>query len=334
MHRLSLVAAWHAENVLTNIGENQVVGHRRDHKDAGLAELPLYVIVLPEAVATVRLEGGVSRIPRSFGGKELRHVGLRAALLALVKEARGFEPQHAGRLYRSVGPRDGELNPLVLADGAVEDPPLPRVATGPIYEPPPVPDGLRCDEDPLHVHSVQYVPESLALFADKVFSGDPDVSEKHLVRVVVDHGSRWTNLDTGRREVYEEGTQPLGLFRQLLVRGRPGQEEQQVGVPGPGGPVLVPVDNIDVPVADSHGLYAGGVRASVVLCHPESLEAKISAGDLRQVRPFLLLRAVPQQSAHSVHLSVAGTGVGARAVDLLEDDCRFGDAQPHPPVLF
>ena len=50
-------------------------------------------------------------------------------------------------------------------------------------------------------------------------------------------------------------------------------------------------------------------------------------------RRFCSLRAVPQHGAHRVHLRVAGGGVGAGAVDFLQDDARLPDAQPHPSVL-
>ena len=56
-------------------------------------------------------------------------------------------------------------------------------------------------------------------------------------------------------------------------------------------------------------------------------------GDLGQVALLLLRRAVPQQRAHDVHLRVARAGVGAGAVDLLEDDRGLGDAQPGAAVL-
>jgi len=65
----------------------------------------------------------------------------------------------------------------------------------------------------------------------------------------------------------------------------------------------------------------------------ERLQAKASGGNVGQVLLLLLVRAVPQQRAHDVHLRVARAGVGAGAIDLLEDDRGFGHAQPASTVL-
>src|SRR6185503_10582984 len=46
------------------------------------------------------------------------------------------------------------------------------------------------------------------------------------------------------------------------------------------------------------------------------------------------VRAVTQQRPHDVHLRVAGAGVRAGSVDLLEDDRRLGDVEAAAAVLF
>src|SRR5439155_1492754 len=56
-------------------------------------------------------------------------------------------------------------------------------------------------------------------------------------------------------------------------------------------------------------------------------------GDPRQPAALLLLRAVPEQRPHDVHLRVAGGRVAAGAVDLLEHGARRADAEPAAAVL-
>ena len=58
---------------------------------------------------------------------------------------------------------------------------------------------------------------------------------------------------------------------------------------------------------------------------PNACRRSSPDGDPRQVALLLLLGAVPQQRAHRVHLRVAGAGVAAGGVDLLEDHARRGD---------
>ena len=67
---------------------------------------------------------------------------------------------------------------------------------------------------------------------------------------------------------------------------------------------------------------------------PNACSRSSPRGDLGQQRGLLRLGAVPQQRAHRVHLRVARAGVGAAAVDLLEDDRRLVDAEAGAAVLF
>src|SRR5262245_33050725 len=76
-----LVRAWHAEHVLTEEGEHEVVRDGRDAVEARLAELSLDVVLLRKAEAAVGVEARVRRRPRRLRGEQLRHVRLRAARL-------------------------------------------------------------------------------------------------------------------------------------------------------------------------------------------------------------------------------------------------------------
>ena len=57
------VAARHAEDVLADVGKDEVRGDRCDLVEPGLAELALDVVLLGEAEAAVRVEAGVGRRP-------------------------------------------------------------------------------------------------------------------------------------------------------------------------------------------------------------------------------------------------------------------------------
>src|SRR5438132_359569 len=66
---------------------------------------------------------------------------------------------------------------------------------------------------------------------------------------------------------------------------------------------------------------------------PNRLKPQLAARNLRQERALLRLRSVAQQRPHRVHLRVARAGVAAAAVDLFENDRRFGDAEAVSAVL-
>ena len=99
------------------------------------------------------------------------------------------------------------------------------------------------------------------------------------------------------------------------------------------GPHLLAVDDVAV-VALLVGarLELGGVGAGGRLGDAERLQPQLAGRDARQVLLLLLGVAVPQHRAHDVHLRVAGAGVAAELVDLLQD--RAAGAQigsPAPP---
>src|SRR3954467_11755775 len=63
------------EDVLGEVGEDEVGGDRRDEVQPCLAELALDVVLGGEAEAPVRLQADVRRLPGGLGGEVLRHVG-------------------------------------------------------------------------------------------------------------------------------------------------------------------------------------------------------------------------------------------------------------------
>src|SRR5688572_9771477 len=79
-----LVGAGHAEDVLAEVGEDEVVRDRCDRVEAGLPELALDVVLLREAPAAVRVEAGVRRRPGGLRGEQLGHVRLGTRRLALL----------------------------------------------------------------------------------------------------------------------------------------------------------------------------------------------------------------------------------------------------------
>ena len=65
---------------------------------------------------------------------------------------------------------------------------------------------------------------------------------------------------------------------------------------------------------------------------PKAWRRSSPAGDVWQISPLLLVRAVPQQRSHDVHLRVTGAGVATGAVDCLQDDRPPRPApSPSPP---
>src|SRR3954470_17355298 len=80
------VAAREAEDVLAEVGEDQVVRDGGDGVEARLAELALDVVLLGEPEAAVGVEARVRGLPRRLRGEQLREVRLRAARLALLEE--------------------------------------------------------------------------------------------------------------------------------------------------------------------------------------------------------------------------------------------------------
>src|SRR5436305_15326467 len=106
----SLVRPRHAEDVLAEVGEDQVVRDRCDRVEARLAELPLDVEVDGEAEAPVRIETGVRCEPRRLAREELRHVRLGATLGAPVEQAGGLAPDEVGRVDGRMSTPDWALH--------------------------------------------------------------------------------------------------------------------------------------------------------------------------------------------------------------------------------
>src|SRR4051794_17581988 len=65
------VAARQPQDVLAEVGQDEVVGHRRGLVDAGLAQLALHVVAAQEAVAAMGVQARVGRLPRRLGGQQL-----------------------------------------------------------------------------------------------------------------------------------------------------------------------------------------------------------------------------------------------------------------------
>ena len=85
-----------------------------------------------------------------------------------IEQADRLFDHQIGGLGAGMGAGDGELNALVFADRAVEDPAFAGVRRRLGDEPPRVADGLGGDQDALGVEAVEQIPESLALFADQI----------------------------------------------------------------------------------------------------------------------------------------------------------------------
>src|SRR5207253_3065294 len=137
---LALERAGHAEDVLADVGQDEVGRDRRHLVEAGLAELPLDVVLLGEAVPAVELDGDVGRLPRGLRRQQLGHVGLGAAVLAGVEQVGGPPAHEVGGLDADVGPGDGELHALVGADRPAEHHPLAGITGDPVDEPAAVAD--------------------------------------------------------------------------------------------------------------------------------------------------------------------------------------------------
>src|SRR5437763_1232255 len=118
------VRAWHTQHVLAHVGQHQVVVDRRHAVQPRLAEFALDVELDRKAVAAVRIQARVGRVPRRLGGQQFGHVGFGAALLASVEEPGRLVPQQIRRLESRVRLGDRELHALVGADRSTEDNPL------------------------------------------------------------------------------------------------------------------------------------------------------------------------------------------------------------------
>src|SRR5688572_26561139 len=79
-----------AEDVLADVGEDEVRRDRRHLIETSLAKLPLDVVLGGEAEAAMRLEAHVRRLPRRVRGQHLGHVRFAATGLTIVEETRSL----------------------------------------------------------------------------------------------------------------------------------------------------------------------------------------------------------------------------------------------------
>src|SRR5262249_48052017 len=91
-----------AEDVLGEVGQDQIGRDRRGLIEPRLAELALDVELLGKAEAAVGLQAHVGRGPGGVGGKELSHVGLGAALAPGLIEGGGRAHHQLGRAHLCV----------------------------------------------------------------------------------------------------------------------------------------------------------------------------------------------------------------------------------------
>src|SRR5262249_55812090 len=109
-----------AEDVLGEVGQDQIGRDRRGLIEPRLAELSFDVELLGKTEATVGLQAPVRRPPAGVGGEELAHVGLGAALAPGLIAGRGRAHHQLGRALLRIGARDRELYALVLANRPAE----------------------------------------------------------------------------------------------------------------------------------------------------------------------------------------------------------------------
>src|SRR5690242_3181655 len=91
--------------------------------------------------------------------------------------------------------RDRELYALICANRSTEHHPLRGIAGGALDKPPPVADGLRGDQDPLGIHTVEDVAEAAALGSNQVIRRNLQVLDEQLGGVVIEHRLDRTDLN-------------------------------------------------------------------------------------------------------------------------------------------
>ena len=176
----------------------------------------------------------------------------------------------------------------------------------------------------------------MPFFADERVDRHLEIVEEQLGRRVIHHRPDRTDrqaVPDRLAQVDEQHRQAVGALLDLGERRRPHDEQQQIRVLGARDPDLLAADDVAVAATDRGGLQLRRVGARGRLADAERLQPQLAGGDLGQVLALLRVGAVPQQRAHRVHLRVAGAGVGAAAVDLLEDDRRLVDAEAGAAVL-
>src|SRR3954469_12050408 len=109
------------------------------------------------------------------------------------------------------------------------------------------------------------------------------------------------------------------------------QQQHQIGVLDARNENLAAVDNVLVALASRECLDAGGVAPGNRFRHREGLQPYRPLGDGGQKSSLLLLRTMPKQRTHDVHLGVCWTRVAALLIDLLQDGCRLLETETKPP---
>jgi hypothetical protein len=119
----------------------------------------------------------------------------------------------------------------------------------------------------------------------------------------------------------------------LVSRRGAGEQQHQVRMLNARGPNLLAVDHPLIAVAHGGAADAAGIRTGRRLGHAERLQAQRSGRDLWQVARLLLRRAMPQDGAHRVDLSVAGGAVAAGLLNLFENGSGGGKAETAAAIL-
>ena len=162
--------------------------------EARFPKFPLNVVFLGESETTVGLHAALRRRPGGLGTQHLAHIRFLAAGLTSIKEIGGAFHHELSSAHLSIGAGDGELNTLVLTDGAVKHRALACVRAGLVNKPARITYGLRANKDTLCVHAIQNVAKPLSLLTNQRVGGNAHVIEEDLRRRMVDHGADRLNL--------------------------------------------------------------------------------------------------------------------------------------------
>ena len=266
------------------------------------------------------LHARLRRRPTGVRREELGEIRLLPRIAARFVQPDRFTQHQLRRPHLAVGARDGKLNALVSPDGAPENFAIAGISGCGFNEPFGVADAFRGDQHPLRVHAGQDVAKSLAFFSDQRAGGDLHVVEEQLGGRMIHHRADRTNGQPFHRpHVDEKHRQAVRLLRARLTRRRPREEEEKIGMRRPADPYLLAIDEIAIAVAPGGGAQRPCVRSRSRLRHAKSLHPKRAVGDTGQILRLLRVGAMPQDRAHRIHLSMAGGGVAARAVDFLQD---------------
>jgi hypothetical protein len=119
--------------------------------------------------------------------------------------------------------------------------------------------------------------------------------------------------------VDKQNGEAIGSADGFGFRLRACKKKHQIGVFGPTGPDLLPIDDIDIAFAARRRRYRGRIGPARGLRHAESLQPQFPISDFWQIGGFLCFAAMTQQRAHDVHLRMAGGAVAAGAVYFLEN---------------